>query len=93
MNRRAEDDEEFDPKEYRSEAKIPRWALSIAVLLLFGVCGFFIKNIYADVNGAKELAQKHETALPFIQASLNRLDQRQDKMDEKLDRILSAVRN
>lgn len=90
--RRATDEEEFDAREFRSE-KIPRWALLLMAGIMFSICGFFIKNIYADAIEAKKLAEKHETAMPFIQASLQRLDQRQDKMDDKLDKILLAVRN
>ncbi|HYE22675.1 MAG TPA: hypothetical protein VD998_03750 [Verrucomicrobiae bacterium] len=70
----------------RENMEASRWAFRTFFIITLGIIAFFLKSAYADLNETKTLVQKHEALFPGI-------EKRMDKMDDKLDKILLAVKS
>lgn len=66
--------------------KTPRWFLILVFGIAFSIFGFILKNAYGDIELNKKAINQYSVLFPV-------LEKRIDKIDEKLDRILMAVKN
>lgn len=98
MNRRADDAEDFDPKKHRSFVA-PRWVWSVPFFITIAGWIYTAGGLQQKVNAQEpinkvifERLSRTSDMVITHGAIIQQVEKRLDKMDDKLDRILTEIK-